>query len=336
MRRFYCWIAVPILSSVFFACQSAVLSTGLTVESETKDAVRDELPEVVAQVNGTPIARIELERAAVREQELQAEQPIPPQFRDAVYRRILDQLVAFYLLIQESVAREVAVTPVEIKNEIKRIRTTFATDNDFEAQLSTWQTSIDVLPNEARKDLVVAKVIELEINPKLSLTEPLVRGFYEQHQDQFTEPMAIRASHTLISIPENVDDSTYKAARERAERVLAEVCRGASFAELTRTHSDDEAMVTTGGDISLVVQGQMVPPFEEALFPLQPDSLSGVVPSSFGCHIIRAPEQQSKRLVPFAEASSTIRLLLLDRERQILTASFIDELKAASTIEVYL
>ena len=329
------WIPVLVVCGVLLAHQYGARHTAPAGEPQTDGAPGAELPEVVARVNGTPIDRFEFERA-VRAQELQAGQPVPPQFREAVYERVLDRLVAFHLLIQESAARDVAVTPEEIDVEIDRIRTTFPSAEEFEVQLNTWQTSLEVLREEARKDLVVAKLIELAITPRLSLNEAAVRGFYEQHQDQFTEPNAIRASHILIGVPEHADDATRSAARERAEIVLADAQRGGSFSELARTHSDDEATAATGGDLGFVVQGQMVPPFEEALFALEVGTLSDVVTSPFGFHIIHVVEDRPERVVPFNEASGTIRLMLLDRERDVLTASFIDELKAASTIEVFL
>ena len=323
------------MSSPLVACQSEAPSDEPSDQSEATAAISSELPDVVARVNGTTIDRVEFERA-VRAQELQAGQPLPPQFRDAVYQRVLDRLVAFHLLMQESATREVAVTPEEVDHEVDRIRTGFASNDDFEAQLVTWQTSLALLREEARKDLVVAKVIELELAAKLSLNEASVRGFYDQHQDRFTEPKAVRASHLLIGVPENADDATQDAAKERARRVLAQIREGASFAELAQTHSEDQATATSGGDLGFVVEGQMVPPFEQALFALEPGALSALVRSPFGFHIIQAVAHRPERVVPFAEASGTIRLMLLDREREVLTASFINELKAASSIEVYL
>ena len=323
------------MSSAFAACQSEAPSGEPFGESEAAATIRNELPDVVARVNGTPIDRVEFERA-VRAQELQAGQPLPPQFRDAVYQTVLDRLVAFHLLMQESATREVAVTPEEVDHEVDRIRTGFASNDDFEAQLIRWHTSLALLREEARKDLVAAKVIELEITPKLSFNETSVRDFYDQHHDQFTEPKAVRASHVLIGVPENADDATQDAAKERARRVLAQARKGASFAELAHAHSEDQATATSGGDLGFVVEGQMVPPFEQALFALEPGALSDLVRSPFGFHIIQAVEHRPERVVAFAEASGTIRLMLLDREREVLTASFIDELKAASSIEVCL
>ncbi len=326
--------AVLVLSSAVLSCHSEP-GGDPSEPAEVSIAAGAELPDVIARVNGTPIDRIEFERA-VRAQEQQAGQPVPLQLRDAVYQSVLDRLVAFHLLMQESETREVSVAPEAIDGEIDRIRTKFTSDEEFEAQLATWQTSLDVLREEARKDLVVARVIELEIEPKLSLNESSVRGFYEQHQDQFTEPKAIRASHILIGVPENANDATRTDAQERAQRILAGAQEGTSFAELARTHSEDAATATEGGDLGFVVPGQTVPPFEEALFALQPGSVSDLVRSPFGFHIIQARERRPERVILFAEASGTIRLMLLDREREVLTASFIAELKAASTIEVYL
>lgn len=334
-RRIRCSIVALVVGSTILACQSAPEEERPKADREGYGSANTKLPEIVARVNGTPIERTEFERA-VRAQERQAGQPVPPQFRETIYERVLDRLVAFHLLMQESAVREVAVTQEEIDVEIDRIRATFQSEAEFKAQMLQWQTSLDVLREEARKDLVVAKVIELAVTPRLSLNEETVRGFYEQHQDQFKQPNAVRASHILIGVPENADDAARTAAREEAARVLADARRGTSFTELARNHSDDEATAATGGDLGLVERGQMVPPFEEALFALETGALSDVVASPFGFHIIYAVENRPEQIFPFDEVSGTIRVMLLDREREVLTASFINELKAAGTIEVYL
>jgi parvulin-like peptidyl-prolyl isomerase len=77
-------------------------------------------------------------------------------------------------------------------------------------------------------------------------------------------------------------------AQERAYRVsfLAHD-RGADFAELAREYSDDKTSAANGGYLGIFHRGDMVLPFDVAVFGLQIDQTSGVVETDFGFHIIK-------------------------------------------------
>jgi parvulin-like peptidyl-prolyl isomerase len=291
------------------------------------------LPDVVARVNGEAISREELERA-VKSAEAQAGQVVPPQFRDQVYRSILDRLVSFHLLIQASAGRKLAVDEGEVDAEIERIRSSFPTEEAFKQRLQQWNTPMDVLRAETRKDLLIAKILDQEVLPALKVDEAGVRGFYDQHQDQFKQPMATRASHILVAMSMDAGEEEKRKARSRAEDLLSQARGGAEFAGLARQHSQDEASAQAGGDLGFIEQGQTVPAFEAALFNLKPGDLSAVVESPFGYHVIKATEPREERTLPFDEAAGDIRMFLMEQERQTLTAQFIDGLKAKANIEI--
>ncbi len=161
------------------------------------------LPPIVARVNGsTTVTREELERA-VRANETKAGQVVPPQFRDQVYRRVLDQLIDFHLLLEESTRRQVVTASDEVESEIARIRNSYPTAQAFDEQLRAWGTSLEALREETHKDLLVAKTIEMELEPALNLKDETVQAFYDQHPGQFTTSESIHASHILIGTSPN-------------------------------------------------------------------------------------------------------------------------------------
>ena len=64
-----------------------------------------QLPDVVARVNGEAMTKAEFERA-VAAIEGRAGGPVPAEQRDQVFRDVLDQVVGFKLLVQETNARK--------------------------------------------------------------------------------------------------------------------------------------------------------------------------------------------------------------------------------------
>ena len=297
------------------------------------EPVPAELPEVVARVDAYEITRDELERA-VRSAEIQAGQALPTQFRDSVYRAVLDRLVSFHLLLQEAERRGIAVDDAGVDARIETIRSRFPDEGAFEAQLDSWNTSLYILRGEARRDLLVERVLESAVLAGIEIDTESVRAFYDQHPAQFTERGGVRARHILIGVSPDASDAEKAEARERARALRVQAENGADFEALAREHSDDPGSAAQGGDLGLVVEGRTVPAFEAALFALEPGGLSDVVETPFGFHVIEMVERREDRLVPFEEAGGPIRDLLRQQEQQARTAAFIEELKAEHDVQI--
>jgi len=100
---------------------------------------------------------------------------------------------------------------------------------------------------------------------------------------------AIRASHILISYKGALRSETNrdrKDARKLAEKILKELKSGKNFGDMARRHSDGPSG-PKGGDLGRFERGQMVPEFDQAVFGLENGTISEVVETKFGYHIIK-------------------------------------------------
>jgi peptidyl-prolyl cis-trans isomerase SurA len=84
-----------------------------------------------------------------------------------------------------------------------------------------------------------------------------------------------------------------KAARAKADTILAELKKGADFEQVAKRESMDQGTKATGGDLGWSRRGAMVPEFERMMFALRPGQLSPVVETQFGYHIIRVDRVQA-------------------------------------------
>lgn len=119
------------------------------------------------------------------------------------------------------------------------------------------------------------------------LEETEIKKYYDRHLDLFDIPEQVRASHVLIRVASDADDETRKQKKELADKVLDEAKAGKDFAKLVQTYSDDQASVAKDGDLGYFTRGTMVAAFEKAAFALEPGSLSDVIETPFGYHIIK-------------------------------------------------
>ena len=109
----------------------AAASTGTTPSgAPAVKPVPAQLPDVVAKVNGEAITRAEFENA-VRNLEGRAGASVPAERRDEVFRQVLDQLVSFHLLTQETRARALTVPDAQVEAQVGELKKQFPTDTEF-------------------------------------------------------------------------------------------------------------------------------------------------------------------------------------------------------------
>lgn len=307
---------------------AATASTATTVKP-----VPAQLPEVIARVNDATIDRAEFERA-VQTVESQAGGPVPAERRDAIYRQLLDQIVALKLLSQEAVAKKVDVPAADIDAKMAQIKGQFPNEQAFTAALAERKMTPEKLRNDITQQMQAMKLVETQIGPTVTVTDADVTAFYTKNPDKFQEPEAVHVAHILIRTPENADAAAKKKARAEAEGVLAQLRKGGDFAALAKQHSQDPGSAANGGDLNFVPRGQTVPAFEQAAFALKPGQLSGVVESPFGFHIIKMIAHRDGRTVPLQEVKPQLEQFLKQQKLQEKTAAFVEQLKTKAKIEI--
>ena len=299
----------------------------------TAKPVPVELPEVVARVNGEAINKTDLQ-SAVTQLESRAGRTVPPDQRDRVFRGVLDQLIAYRLLAQESATRNIAVSDGDVDARAAEIRKQFPSDQVFQQTLEQQHMTEAEFRDDVRQGLRITGLIDAELSARAPVTAEQVNQFYASNSFQQNE--RVRASHILITVPENADAAAKEAARAKATEILNQVKAGADFAELAKQHSQDPGSGPRGGDLDYFERGQMVGPFEEAAFALAPGQTSELVESRFGYHIIKVVDKQAARTIPLEEVRGRIEEYLRDQNREQQTQVFIDALRTKAQIEIFI
>jgi peptidyl-prolyl cis-trans isomerase C len=285
-----------------------------------------QLPDVIARVNGEPVTKVDLDRL-VKNMELSAKQPVPPERRDEILRQALDQLVTYTVLSQETRTRKVTVSESDIEGNVKQMRSSFPNEAEFTKALEARGLSIEKLREDTRIDISINKMMEAELAGQPLPSDAQVREFYDKNPDKFE---TARASHILFKFDQKADDAAKKKLFAEAQAVLAQLKGGADFAALAKKHSADGS-AQQGGDLGVFNKGQMVPPFDAAVFSMKPGQLSDIVTTQFGYHIIKLAERAA---VPFEKVSPKIKEFLTEQQKRDRAQAFIEALKQKARIEV--
>ena len=237
------------------------------------------------------------------------------------------------LLKQEVAKQQMTVPDADLEAAMKQLRGQFPNEKAFQAALKSQQMTLAQLRDETRANMLVSKLLEREVGPKIEVKPADISTFYEKNPDRFKQPEAVRASHVLIAVPQQADEAAKKAAHAKAENVLSQARSGADFAAIAKKESND-ASAQRGGDLGFFPKGQMVPAFEAAAFALQPGQVSDVVETPFGFHVIKVTERRPATTVPFAEVAPRIEQFLRQQKQQELTKAYVEGLKGKNKVEV--
>jgi peptidyl-prolyl cis-trans isomerase C len=176
---------------------------------------------------------------------------------------------------------------------------------DFEARLA-------FMKRQASRNAYVEKVV---VN---SVTDAdMEKGYQDLVVKEFKPEEQLHGRHILVE------------TKEAAEKIIADLKAGGAFEELAKQSKDPSGQ--NGGDLGFFGRGQMVGPFEEAAFKLQPGQITEApVQTEFGWHVIKVEEKRMSSPPALDEVREELRNYLLKQKFDAAMAA----LREATKVEV--
>ncbi|MDH7604007.1 MAG: peptidylprolyl isomerase [Melioribacter sp.] len=138
--------------------------------------------------------------------------------------------------------------------------------------------SITALPVEARDILLKSNKGDV-IGPIATYEGYVVYKLIDRVK---SKNEAVRASHILVRSTGNDKEDL-----DKANQIYNELIKGADFATVAKSKSNDPGSASNGGDLGWFTKGQMVKEFEEACFKGNIGVIQKPVKTVYGYHIIK-------------------------------------------------
>ena len=141
-------------------------------------------------------------------------------------------------------------------------------------------------PEQVKAEFVVFSLTS--ILPSITVSEDEVKAFYKTNADKYQNQQQREASHILIAASKNAAPAEKAKAKAKTEDILSQIKKNPKqFEELATKYSQDPESAKKGGDLGAFGRGMMVKPFDDAVFSMKVNEISGIVESDFGYHIIK-------------------------------------------------
>ena len=159
------------------------------------------VPQVVARVNGVPLASEVLQREffAFRFQSKQKGKEIKPEEEYIIARELLKLVVARELVVQKSKILGIEITEEKIDIQLKNIEDQFPNHESFITALAFQHMNISSLKEKIQRTLLEDELMRQEIAPKVKVRDQTIKEYYEDNKGRFTKPVMYRVSHILTT-----------------------------------------------------------------------------------------------------------------------------------------
>lgn len=187
-----------------------------------------------------------------------------------------------------------------------------------EEQLLKWFDSAkDNYKTEPQIKLKYLPFTFSNVAQKIEIEEAKLQQYYNENPSEYTVPEKRHARHILLKADEAATEEVHEAQLKKATEILAEAKGGADFTELAKRVSEGPSK-NSGGDLGYFSAGQMVQPFNDAVFAMKAGDISEVVKTQFGYHIILLEDIQEASTKSFEDVSAQIKEKLQLKEAESL------------------
>lgn len=266
--------------------------------------------------------------------------------------RVVNELIVKSLLDEEMKEKKIKVSKEEIEEEHKAMIDRVGSKEKFNEILKQNGISNEQFKEDLVEGVKLKKLIDTIKVPSVSDAD--AKKFYKANIDKFKYPDKVRASHILISanrdeiaqilqkdnknlteeeLNKKINEEVQKK-KEKAQKILAQVKADKSqFEKLARENSDDVASAKQGGDLGFFAKEEMVEPFAVVAFNQKPNTISDIVETPYGFHIIMVTDRAVAGVEPYEKVKEEIKTYLTNSQQVEILQKYIESLRQKAQIK---
>ena len=316
--------------------------------------------DVIIKVNNQAITKAQFDKAyqkaSKNSQLAQMGIDIPEDENNLMYLmvkdRVINELIVKELVRQEMEKRNITVSNDETKKERQKMIDKIGSKEKFNDILNQNGISNSQFEEDLAQEIKMKKLVNI-IHP-VNVTDAQAKAFYDKNVSKFKYPDKVRASHILIAanpveMKEHLKSKNTSMTEEEInikvqEEMLQRYQKAVSiekqikntpekFEAIARDESDDTVTAKNGGDIGFFAQKDMVKPFADVAFKQKPNTISEVVQTPYGFHIIKVTDRKAAGQEPFLKVKEQLKQYIAAQEQVKALEQYLNGLKARAVVQ---
>ncbi len=252
----------------------------------------EELDTIVAIVDDDVVLASELlsRLDTVQDQIVRQGMEAPPQ--DVLLSQLMERLILENIQVQQAMRRG-----VEIDDEtLTRAVLGFAEQNEmsleeFQQALIEDGMGYREFREDIRREMLIQRLQRNMVNRRITISEQDVEDLLDSPYYQQLLSDEYRIGHILLEVEEGANEATVAAALEEAQKIVADLRRGADFKE-TAIAKSAGARALEGGDLGFRRAGELPSLFADQVLALAVGDTAEPILSPSGLHIVQLLERR--------------------------------------------
>lgn len=268
--------------------------------------------------------------------------------------KVVNELIVKSLLEQEIKARKITVSQEDFDKEFNKLLEKIGSKEKFNELLKQNHVSLDTFNNDLKEEVKVQKLVDSL--KKVNISDKDIEKFYKQNIKDFNYPERVKISHIVISAdpvqikdlitakPENKnlskDELDKKVKYEitlkqkKAEEILKKVkLDPTQFSQIAKENSDDPYTAPDGGNLGLMSKEQMPDFYSKVAFSQKPNTISDLIVTPYGYHIIMVTDRQKAGVEPLEKVKFELKHYLEQQEKAQVLQKFVEDKLHNANIE---
>lgn len=315
--------------------------------------------DVVATVNGKAILRSEMEKGYVAysaQAGQQQQQPVQLSHEQADLGRlkVVGDLIYNEIVEQRAAKMNLTATNEEVEAKLTEMKAPI-TPEQFEEHMKAENLTIDDVKHDIRRSLTVNKLLNKEINSKITVSDADIAAYYNQHKTEYNlpEPEYRLAQIQVTSVPAeqagNLQGSKATSdteARKKIQALKTRLDSGEDFGTLAMNFSERVETASSGGDMGFIPESQMHadPTVYAAITKLKPGQITDILPMldaqtrkpmGYSIYKLVSKEPPGQRDLNDPIVQQAIRQLLHNDRSQLLKNAYFEMLRDQAKVVNY-
>lgn len=197
-------------------------------------------------------------------------------------------------------------------------------EENYRKSLDEMGVDFEKMKSDMREGLTIDKLIKTKIISDDQVTEDEVAKKFEA---DYSGDSKATVQHILL-MTQGKSEEDKAEVRTRMEGILERANAGEDFGKLAMEFSEDPGSKNRGGLYEDFERGTMVKPFEDASFNLPIGSISDIVETQYGYHIIKIVSRKKSE-----RSLDEVRNRIVDQLKKEKVEAYVEGLKTAVNFE---
>lgn len=221
---------------------------------------------------------------------------------DSVKCDILKQQLINKLMLTKAQLDSIELPEERVEAELeKRIRYFASQHPNGEKGLEeVYGKSISEIKSSNREKIKSAMLVQEmqgKIVHEVKVSPQDIKNYFNEIAKQDSLPYySAELEIAQIIIHPKISKEAKEIAFQKITEIRERIMSGESFNTLALIYSDDKGSAVKGGELGFFSRGDMVPEFEATSFKLKPDSVSKIIETKYGYHILKLIDRKGDNI----------------------------------------